>query len=157
MCDPYLCHDEQLEHHSFFKATYVNLRHGDYRGSPRILAHGVTQWWMRELFASRCGLLRTRRRVHLVDEWKIGDTNVNANRRRTNTNRLWESFFVFIHSFRGSVVLTVRVRHECVSNAMHHYALPSEIAILTHQHLNRPWRKKEEVSVDNRKNHRHLG
>lgn len=39
MSDPYLYHGEELNHHGFLKAT-INLRHGGYRCSLRILGHG---------------------------------------------------------------------------------------------------------------------
>ena len=38
MSDPYLYHGCELWHHGFLQAS-INLRHGDYRSSPRILEH----------------------------------------------------------------------------------------------------------------------
>jgi hypothetical protein len=38
MSDPYLYHGYELWHHGFLQAS-INLRHGDYRSSPRILEH----------------------------------------------------------------------------------------------------------------------
>ncbi|KAK5631704.1 hypothetical protein RRF57_007418 [Xylaria bambusicola] len=56
-----------------FSRPQIDLRHGDYQGSPRLLAHRITRRWMREDLASREKNSSAPQKIHTAEGSRIGD------------------------------------------------------------------------------------